>query len=96
MKYELVFLVALIASPVLAEPGDIVNYAGRTPIAGHGSEWLDADGSCVADAEFRALSEALHDGNNWPFGRCDSEHFRLPNLLGQMNDGKTGALIRTR
>lgn len=41
-------------------------------------EWIDADGSCLEDAKYPELSAILHSGVEWPFGRCDQTHFKLP------------------
>jgi hypothetical protein len=43
-------------------------------------KWQPVDGQCIADKEFPDLSDVLRDGGSWPYGRCDSEHFRLPKL----------------
>lgn len=46
-------------------------------------EWTVPDGKCLMDKEYPELAEALHEKDNWPYGRCDADNFRLPNLLDQ-------------
>ena len=45
-----------------------------------------ADGSCLADKDYPELAKVLHDGENWPYGRCDRYHFRLPDLTAKVNN----------
>lgn len=56
--------------------------------------YLSADGSCLSDSDYQELSDVLHDGKNWPYGRCDAEHFRLPDLKN--NADKSIPLIRVK
>lgn len=57
--------------------------------------WKKADGSCLKDSNHPQLSSILHDGDHWPYGRCDATRFRLPDLRGKAAGRSTGtALIR--
>lgn len=53
----------------------------------HSDKWFEADGRCLRDSDYPALADALHEGDNWPYGRCDGEHFRIPDLRPKL--GKT-------
>jgi hypothetical protein len=47
------------------------------------AHYLPADGRCLDMARYSELANALHDGDNWPWGKCDDGHgFRLPDLRG--------------
>lgn len=96
-------LIALVAAPAIAlassavagdgDPvGMVIHYAGD--IEPHNGLWKWADGSCVEDARYPALSRAIHDGDNWPYGRCDETHFRLPDLRSNIKAARY--LIRVR
>jgi hypothetical protein len=43
------------------------------------SDWLPAEGQCLNKFEYYSLAEVLHEGDYWPYGKCD-EGFRIPDL----------------
>lgn len=46
--------------------------------------YLPADGRCLPIKLYPELSEVLHDGGNWPYGRCNfNSGFRLPDLTSK-------------
>ncbi len=47
--------------------------------------FLIADGHCVANADYPELADVLHDGDMWPYGKCDDNHFHLPNTCDKDN-----------
>lgn len=47
-------------------------------------DYLPADGRCLPLKEYPELAEVLHEGDNWPYGRCGNDGFRLPNLQGMV------------
>lgn len=52
--------------------------------------YMVADGTCLADKDYPELARVIHEGNNWPYGRCDSEHFKLPNFCGKIGETYIG------
>lgn len=45
------------------------------------TNFLPADGRCLAITAYPKLAEVLHDGSNWPYGRCMYNYgFKLPDL----------------
>lgn len=58
--------------------------------------YMVADGRCLPIKEYPQLAETLHDGDNWPYGRCNyNSGFRLPDLLSK-NKGSGVPLIRVK
>jgi Phage Tail Collar Domain len=52
--------------------------------------WQPAEGQCLASSEFPELAEVLHDGKNWPYGKCLGG-FKVPDLRTEntpTSDGK--------
>ena len=48
--------------------------------------YIIANGACLADKDYVELANILHNGDNWPYGRCDAEHFKLPNTCDKDNN----------
>jgi hypothetical protein len=42
--------------------------------------YLPADGRCVSVDQYPSLAEVLHNGDDWPYGRCEDHGFRIPDL----------------
>ena len=50
-------------------------------------EYMEAKGQCLNRDNFYELSELLHDGDYWPYGRCNNEiDFKLPDLRSNKID----------
>lgn len=43
-------------------------------------DYLPADGRCLKINEYQELANILHDGDNWPYGKCNDYEFRLPDF----------------
>lgn len=49
--------------------------------------FFPSDGRCLAIAEYPKLASVLHDGDNWPYGRCMYNYgFKLPNTCDKNNN----------
>ena len=63
--------------------GAIILYAGSVvPL-----HYAKADGKCMNDYQFTELAAALStiDPETWPYGRCNSYQFKLPDLRDNRN-----------
>lgn len=82
-KITITIVLALIlaSSPACAQiVGELSLFLTDAPIRG----WLPATGQCVKDADYIELASVMHEGDDWPYGRCDATHFRLPDLRGRI------------
>ena len=43
-------------------------------------DYMWADGRCLAISEYPELARVIHDGDDWPYGRCGDDGFRIPDL----------------
>lgn len=55
--------------------------------------YLPADGRCLNIDKYRELSDSLHENDYWPYGKCDDNNFKLPDLRTKQNT-KTFAIIK--
>lgn len=53
-----------------------------------------ADGRCLDIREYSELADAIHDGDNWPYGKCEENKFKLPDLRSKQS--KAVYLIKVR
>lgn len=75
---------------VKAIVGQIMYWLAAVHPVPHG--YMEADGRCLTIGLYPQLAEALHDGDNWPYGTCGEGTFRLPNLKSK--DEHTTMIIK--